>query len=322
MDWSDRIGRRLKLRDLHTLRVVARRGSMAKAAAELALSQPAVSKAIADMERTLGVRLLDRMPTGIEPTLYGRALLKWEVAVFDDLRQAVKEIDFLADPSSGELRIGAVEPMLSGLVPAIIDRLSRQYPRIAFHVSYASAPDRFRELRERKLDLVIGRVPSRVADDDLDVAILFDEPMFVVAGVQNRWVRRRKIELFELVEEPWSLPEPDTLVASFIEEAFRASGMNVPRSGVIANSIQVHCALLATGRFLAMLPGSLLRFGAERLSLKVLPVKLKCRPTPVGIVCLKNRTITPLAQRFIDCARTLVIPLDEASLGENTGQSN
>ena len=76
MQWHDRIGRRLKLRDLHILLAVVQRGSMAKAATELAISQPAVSKAIAELEHTVGLRLVDRTRHGIEPTTYGRVLIK------------------------------------------------------------------------------------------------------------------------------------------------------------------------------------------------------------------------------------------------------
>jgi DNA-binding transcriptional LysR family regulator len=107
MPWDPRIKRRLKLRDLDTLIAVARLGSMAKAAVHLSLSQPAVSKAIADMEATLGVRLLDRTARGVEPTMYGRALMKSGTLIFDDLRQGVEEIAFLDDPTAGEVRIGA-----------------------------------------------------------------------------------------------------------------------------------------------------------------------------------------------------------------------
>src|SRR6266700_2696591 len=104
MEWSDRIGRRLRPRDLHIFLVVAEKGNMAKAAEQLAISRPVVSKTIAGLEHTLGVRLLDRTPHGVEPTLYGRALLKRCFAVFDELRQSVKEIEFLTDPNAGELR--------------------------------------------------------------------------------------------------------------------------------------------------------------------------------------------------------------------------
>jgi DNA-binding transcriptional LysR family regulator len=114
MQWHDRIGRRLKLRDLHILLAVVQRGSMAKAAAELAISQPAVSKAIADMEYTLGLRLLDRTRHGIEPTTYGRVLIKRGTTIFDELKQATQELDFLADPTVGELRIGSSESMAAG----------------------------------------------------------------------------------------------------------------------------------------------------------------------------------------------------------------
>src|SRR3977135_1296010 len=98
MDWTERIGRRIKLRDLHILLAVARTGSMGKAAADLAVSQPVVSKAISHLEHALGLRLLDRSPQGVEPTMYGRALLKWSVAVFDELKQSVRDIESLGGP--------------------------------------------------------------------------------------------------------------------------------------------------------------------------------------------------------------------------------
>ncbi len=107
VQWNERIGRRLKLRDLHIFLAVVQRGSMAKAATELAISQPAVSKAIADMEYALGLRLLERSRQGIEPTMYGRALIKRGYAVFDELQQGVEELAFLTDPTVGKLRIGS-----------------------------------------------------------------------------------------------------------------------------------------------------------------------------------------------------------------------
>src|SRR5262245_52877471 len=94
--WDERIGRRLKLRDLHISMAVAERGTMARAASSLAMSQPAVSRAIGDMEHTLGLRLLDRSRKGVEPTAYGRALIRRGMAVFDELREGVKELQFLA----------------------------------------------------------------------------------------------------------------------------------------------------------------------------------------------------------------------------------
>src|SRR5258708_32973577 len=124
MQGSDRVGRRIKLLDLHILLAVAKSGSMGKAAADLAISQPSVAKAIADVEHPIGLRLLDRGPRGIERTLYGRALLKCGTAVFDELRQGIKELEFLTDPAAGELRIGCTETMAAGFASAVSDRIS------------------------------------------------------------------------------------------------------------------------------------------------------------------------------------------------------
>ena len=129
VSWEDRIGRRLKLRDVHILLTVVQSGGMAKAAERLAVSQPVVSKTITDLEHTLGVRLLDRSRKGVEVTPYGRALLDRGVAAFDELRQGVKEIEFLSDPTAGEVRMAGTPPMVLGLLPAVIDRLRRQHPR-------------------------------------------------------------------------------------------------------------------------------------------------------------------------------------------------
>ena len=309
MPYDARIRRRLKLRDLDTLLTVARCRSMAKAATELAVSQPAGSKTIADMEHTLGVRLLDRTAQGVRPTLYGEALMKWANVVFDDVRQGLKEIEFLADPSAGELRIGAAEPMLGGFLAAVIAQINRRYPHIVFEVTHGpSVAQLLRDLRDRRFDFVIGRVMHGQNDDDLTAEILFEEPWSVVAGPQNRFVRRRKVALSDLLNEPWSMPPPDSVVGVYLTQIFRDAGLERPRAVVTCGSMQMHEALMASGSFLAIFPRSLLKFSAGRITAKVLPVKLPGRPPPVGIVTLKNRTLSPVTQLFVECARELAVP--------------
>src|SRR5215475_12792059 len=108
---ADRIGARVKLRDLRVLVAVANAGSISRAAEQLAISHPAVSRTISDLEETLGVRLFDRSSRGIEPTMHGRAFLDCGVAVFDDLRRGVQQLEYLSDPASGEVRIGSSDVM-------------------------------------------------------------------------------------------------------------------------------------------------------------------------------------------------------------------
>ena len=309
MHWDHRIGRRLKLRDLNILLAVADAGSMAKAATRLAISQPAVSRAIADMEHTLGVTLLDRSPQGVEPTEYGRALLKRGVAVFDELKQGVQDIAFLSDPGSGELRIGANAALSEGIVAAAIDRLSQKYPRVVFHVIAGDTLTVLEGLRTRRVELGFVRLSEHDAEGDANQEVLFEEPLVVVAGVDNPWMRRRKIKLAELVDEHWTWPSSGTLFDTLVVEAFRASGSEPPRRMVYAEAVNLRLKLAATGRFLAVVPASIVQFPAKHAAIRKLPVELGTTQRPTGIITLKNRTLSPLAQRFIECAREIARPL-------------
>jgi DNA-binding transcriptional LysR family regulator len=309
MQWTERIGRRIKLRDLHILLAVAQSGSMSRAADRLNISHPVVSKTIADLEEALNVRLLDRTSHGTEPTSYGRALLSCGTVVFDELRRGVQEIAFLSDPTVGELRIGSAAPYVEGLVPAVIARLAERYPRIKLQVTDSDAVTLCGMLRQRKLDFVIGRVPAAIFGEDLTAEFLFDERMYVVAGANSPWSRRRKIDLAELCSEPWLMPESDNIAMALISEAFRSAGLIPPAPQVVSNSVTLRVRLIETGRFLAVLPESTLRFGTERMQIKILPVRLRMDAPPTAAISLKNRTPNPIVRLFIDELRGFAQPV-------------
>jgi DNA-binding transcriptional LysR family regulator len=197
---------------------------MLKAAEALAISQPVVSKVIADLEQALGVRLFDRNRKGVEPTTSGRALINGGRAAFDELKQGVKEIEFLNDPTAGELQIGASPVLAEGIVLAVIDRLSRQYPRVVFHVEPGGTLALYEALRERRLELGFARQLELAPEEDIDHEALYAEPLVVVAGMENPWTRRRKIKLAELVNEPWTWPASGTAFHTLVVEAFRRAG--------------------------------------------------------------------------------------------------
>jgi DNA-binding transcriptional LysR family regulator len=309
MHWSDRVGRRLKLRDLHILLAVAKSGTMGKAATDLAISQPSISKAIADVEHAVGLRLLDRGPHGIEPTIYGRELLKCGVAVFDELRQGIKALEFLTDPTGGELRIGSNETVAAGFVSAVVDRVARQYPRLAFHLVPADPATLLNsELRQRTVELAVVALSGLNLGEDVNVERLFDDRHVVMVGVGSKWARKRKLRLVDLVHEPWVLPPPDSLPGRRIAQTFRNAGLEPPHPQMTSFSLTVHHHLLATGRFITMLPLSMLRFH-KHLPLKVLTMETPGISFPTGIVTLKNRTLSPMAQLFIKSAREVAKPL-------------
>jgi DNA-binding transcriptional LysR family regulator len=309
MNLDDRVIRRMKLSDLRLLDTVVRNGSMAKAASQLNISQPAVSKAIKALEHTLGVSLLDRSPIGIEPTIYGQALLDGGVAVFDEIRQSLKQIEFLADPSAGELHFGCSEAAAAGLVPAVIERLLQKYPRIMFNVTTADPATLIDSaLRDRTIEFAVSAMPEPPLDANIQTEFLFDDHHVVMAGPTSKWLRRRGIRLADLMDEPWLLPPPDSTIGRRIAEAFLAEGLEVPRSRVQSFSIPLFHHLLASGSYLTLHPVVMVRLG-NHLPVRMLDVRFEGIRRPVGILTLKNRTLSALALLFMQHLRTTAKPL-------------
>jgi DNA-binding transcriptional LysR family regulator len=309
MLWNERIGRRIKLSDLHILLAVAQSGSMAKAANELAISHPVVSRSISDLEHTLGVRLLERNPRGVELTEYGRAMLSRSNAAFDELRQGVRDIEFLADPTAGEVRVGGTAPLIASFVSTVVNRLHQRYPRMVFHVVTESAASLLHDLDERRLDLLILRKIGPFTEDRLSFEFLYDNPYFVAAGAQNPWARRRRVKLAQVINELWVLPPADSRFGSLIRDIFSAKGLPCPRASVVAYGLEMTVNLLGTGRYLAIHPESVLTFPSKHPFIRKLPIELPIVSGPIGILTLKNRVLNPAARLFIDCARAVAKPL-------------
>jgi DNA-binding transcriptional LysR family regulator len=307
MDWSDRIGRRIRLRDLHIVLAVAEEGSMTKASAKLAISHPVVSKTVSDLEQTLGVPLFDRNSRGVELTSFGQALLKCGTNVFDEMRQGLKQIEFLADPTSGKLAVGGPEIIMAGILPAISESFLQRFPGVQLRVVHAdTALMQFNQLLDRQVELLIGRVPRRLVEDDLVSEPLLEEPFVAVAGLDSQWARRRSIELSELIEEAWVLPPYDSAPGLLIAELFHSAGSKPPEARIVTLSIQLTITLIASGRFVGLLPNSVARLSAKRVGLKILPVKLPGIRYSVEVITVRNRTPSPLAKLFIDQARAVV----------------
>jgi DNA-binding transcriptional LysR family regulator len=302
MPWDDRTKRRLKLRDLDILLAVIEMGSMGKAAGRLRISQPAISKAIVGLEDALGIRLLDRGRRGVVPTPYGLALAKRGVAIFNDLRQGVLDIDFLSDPTKGEIRIGATEPVAVAFVSPSIDRLSRKYPQTYFHVVTGDGGTLYKNLLDKSIEIAICRMMGPLPEE-LAAEVVFHDSLVVLASAKNPLTRRRKLTLVELMDEPWALQPADSFFSSLIDDVFRANGHEPPRSTVATLSEYLRNDLLASGRFLTVLPGFMLKMRGRHPQLKALPVALTNARMPIGIITLKNRTLTPLARIFIETIR-------------------
>jgi molybdate transport repressor ModE-like protein len=311
IDWDSQIGHRLRLRDLHVLMAVAQHGSMSKAARELRLSQAAVSGVITSLENAIGERLFERDYHGAEPTRYGNALLQRSLVVFDELKQGIRDIEHLADPTVGELRIGCVDSIASTILPDVIETFSERYPHVVLHVDRLVTTDvDLMKLRGRSLDVVLVRyfTPFAGENSDLTIETLFEDYLVVVCGRRSRLARRGRIQLADLADEPWILTPTDSGNRSILTEAFRNAGLGPPKVFLTTYSVELRTKLVATGRYVAAFARSVIQPEAER-SLKILPIALPPRPWPIVLVTLKRRALSPVAQRFIahlrGCMNTL-----------------
>lgn len=308
MPWDERAHRRIKLRDIDILLVVIQTGSMGSAARQLNMSQPAVSRAIFDLEDAVGVRLLDRTRRGVEATPYGRALAERGAVIFNELRAGMRQIEFLADPTTGELRIGTSEPVAAAIVSPIADYFSRRHPRVTFHVITGETRGLIRALRNRNVELVISRL-SQPVDDSFTTEVLFYDQLVLAAGLQNPLTRKRRLNFDDLSGQLWTLQAFDTYFGSLVVDALRTSGFSIPQLTMATTSFNLRHELLATGRFLTVVPAFFLKLPRRHPTLRALPITLPKTTMPVALITLGGRSLSPLGQLFIDRVRAATKPL-------------
>ncbi|HKT16655.1 MAG TPA: LysR family transcriptional regulator [Stellaceae bacterium] len=310
IEWDRHIGRRLQLRDLFVFLTVTECSSMGRAAAKLGVATPSVSEAIAGLEHAVGARLLDRSPKGVVTTPYGDALLLRARAAFDELRQGVRDIEFIGDEQAGELRIGCPESITAGFLLPILRLLTSIYPRLRFDVRQVEQPTiDYPELRDRKVDLALARWgnhpgPAEI-ESDLAVEILLNDPFFLVVSETSKWARRRKLDLGELVDARFVVPSADVWGGALVVEAFRRRGLPIPKFAISTLSISLRNEMIESGDFVTLLTSSVIRTFGQRYSLKVLPIELPAHRSPIGIVTLKHRTAAPAVKLFVQCAREI-----------------
>ena len=297
--------RRIKLRDLHVFQAAAETGSMAKAAAHLSITQPAVSYAISELEQVVGVPLLERSSQGVTPTVYGQALLARSAVIFNELRHGISEIASLADPEVGELRIGTTPPM-SAVASAVFNRLVPRYPRMRFELTVGATDVLLRQLRQREVEIVISRLASMTGNDDLSVQTLFHDELAVLCSKRSKWARRRKVALAELVNEPWVFPHATGFLTGVMRTAFEEQGLAFPRATVITSSTYALSVLVGGGNFLGIHPRTMLTTPDEHPQLTAVDVRLPTTRGAIGMIALKDRLLSPVAKLFAELVAPVV----------------
>ena len=300
-----RLPRHLKMGELRVFVAVLEHRSFRKAAAVLHLTQPAVTKAIAGLEDTLGFKLFDRVANGVEPTVHGRSFAPRAIAIFDELRRAAQDLALVSSGAKGSLRVGTVPMPAIPFLPVAINRLAGAHPGIFVAVVEERETELLDRLRKRDIEVAILRFALIEPADDMQVAPLFDEKLCVVASKDHALASRTRLNWPELLEERWVMPPADCYFYEHVQRTLDRLGMRMPRHVVETFSIQMQFSLVLHAGMLGFGMRSQISFAPGKESLVRLPFDLPIEGSIVGAVTLKSHEPSPLAQQLIAHIRDL-----------------
>lgn len=213
----------------------------------------------------------------------------------------------LADPTAGEVRVGCPETV-APLLPPIIEKLARTHPRVLVAVSDVLGPTLdIPQLRDRILDVALirfaGPADQHRHADDLNVEVLFNDELVIVAGKTSSWARDQRIDLAKLADARWILPPLTTSNSRTVFQAFRERGLGLPKVAMTTFSVHLRTSMVADGTHVSVLPRSIVQLDPARSMLKVLPIELPKHDFPLGIITLSRRMPNPVVQLFIQHVR-------------------
>lgn len=301
-----RLPRHLKMNELRVFVAAFEHRSFHKAAAAVNLSQPAVTKTIAAMERTLGVKLFDRHANGVEPTAHGLSFAPRAIAIFEELRRAAQDLTLLSSGAQTSLHVGSVPMPAIPFLPIAIRRMTDARPELFVSVLEARETELLDSLRRRDIELAILRLSLLEPDADLEVTPLFDERLCVVASKDHPLAARAELSWQELLEERWVMPPPECIFFEHVLRTLDEQGLALPRHSVQSYSIHIQYGMVLHGGMLSFGMRSEYEFAPHKNLLVRLPVALCSAARPVGVIALRNREPSPLAAQLVAQIRSLL----------------
>ena len=313
LDWYMRAN--LKPRHLQMLVSLDDYRNIGKVAASLNVTQPAVSKALGELERGLGLGLFERSARGVNPTAYGECLIRHARTVLRDLAQARDELRDLMQGASGKTAVGALPAAAPALLPRAVALLKESSPTTTVFIREGTMDVLLVELRAGNLDLIVGTLPHNGAGRDLDEAILFEETTTVVSGRAHALTRRRKLKWADLGNYPWVLPPAGSLLRQPLEDAFQRHGVPIPGNLIESLSVHVIAMVLQTTSALACLSRDVARHYEESGLIAILPLELPKLVRPVGMTWSRARPPSPSTTLLMRCLEETVRRRQRATAG-------
>jgi len=284
--------------DLQSLRVflsAAEHGSFSQAGEELFLTQPAVSKRIAALERELGARLFDRIGRRMQLTEAGRALLPRAHQLWEEVKDIRRSIAGLSDEVAGELSLGTSHHIGLHRLPPVLKTYSERHPQVRLDIRFMGSETVCREVERGGLELGIITLPPQ-APADLAVQFLWDDPLLIVVGLDHPLAGTAP-SLAELVAHPAVLPSAGTYTRNILEDALSARGL-VLSVGMTTDYLETLKMLAVTGLGWALLPATMLDARLQVLTFPRLDLQRQ-----LGLVTHARRTLSNAARAMWEICR-------------------
>lgn len=300
--------RQMKLRHLHLLVALADLRAVGKVAAAMHVTQPAVSKLIAEMEKGVGVALFERDGRHIKPTPYGECLIRHARELLAHAQRASVELQAMANGTGGRVEVGVLSVAAPVLIPRAIARFKQYLPSATVSLHEGTLDTLIPDLRGGRLDLIVGRVPLAPLDADLLHQPLFDDPIVIVAARQHALAQRKRLRWIDLDGYAWIVPTASAPMYQRLLSVLAAHGVRAPDNMVESVVIAANVALLQSYATLGLLPKSLAQHYEEAGVLRILPLTLGGVMGSVGMTWLRADESTPAAALLKTC-------LEEAAQG-------
>jgi DNA-binding transcriptional LysR family regulator len=297
------ITRKFRLRHVELIAEVYDSRSILKASRRLNLTQPTVTKALQDIEATLNVPLFKRSNRGLEPTPYGEIFARHAKIVLSQLRHAAEELENLRAGYSGKVTVGTLLAASASILPDAIALLKKERPGVAISVVVNTYDILMPSLLVGDLDMVLGRMPEQGRSRALVYEEFYAEPICLVVRRGHPLLRKRRLALKELVNEPWLLPLPETTLRRQIERAFLDANAPLPRNVIESISILTNRVLLRKSDCIGVMPYHVALDDVQQELLSILPVKLKSIESPVGAILRAPGLLPPAASALLECLR-------------------
>jgi LysR family transcriptional regulator, regulator of abg operon len=286
----------MKLANLKALSVAIETGSLRNAARRLGLSQPALTKAIRELEIELGTSLLVRSTRGVQPTAQGQILTQRAMNIDRELHLAIDEIRQLSGHMQGELSIGAVPLAVLLLIPETLRTFGQEFPDVRLRISEELYMAQLQRLRKGEVDVAIGGVPKNLPGGEFVTEPLLDTTMVVVAKRGSKHASAKS--LADLTDAKWvytAVPDEQ----GYARLLYDAHALPAPRVGAVVNSTLTLLSLVASADYIALMPEQVMRHPALNEAVRVVPIQEKGLKLSVGAMVRSDVSVTPLLRQFL-----------------------